>query len=274
MTFASLLTVFLVAASPAPDAARTAEVPPNVAALLRRHCSGCHDGDSFLDLSTAPPANELETWQSIHKVLETGRMPPPAKDAEGLWKGPGTQPAPLAPGHRQELVSAIATLLADLQHPPAQRTALQLSPEDWLLIIREVALPFMTSDALDALIAPRLELAPEARPHLIAMDVCARIIDADLGRPSGERKLLAALAGPPAEPPPEAAVEDTTQRLFRLVYQKEPTAADVADGRVRFRRFQRVTGTTRDAAVALCTSYLSGVRVLRLQITRNPATAR
>ncbi|NTX16513.1 hypothetical protein HUA76_37650 [Myxococcus sp. CA056] len=264
----SLGLLFLVlAAAPARDAA---EVPPNVAVLLQRHCSGCHDEDSSLDLRQVPGPSDLETWRDIHKAVETGRMPPSAKDAEGLWKGPGNSPVPLGPGYRQELASSIAALLEAQQHPAPPRTAMQLSLDDWLLIVREVAHPYMSAGALEALVAPRLELEPSARHPLIAMDVCTRVIDTDLGRPAGKRTLVDVAEGPASE----KATEAITQRLFRLVYQQEPSAADTKDGQARFRRFQRIAPATRDAAAALCTSYLAGIRVLRLELAPAPTTAR
>ncbi|WP_338871417.1 hypothetical protein [Myxococcus stipitatus] len=261
------LLFLVLAAAPSREAA---EVPPNVSVLIQRHCSGCHDEDNSLDLRQVPGPSDLETWRDIHKAVETGRMPLTGKDAEGLWKGPGTQPVPLGPGYRQELASAIAALLAAQEHPATPRTALQLSLDDWLLIVREVALPYMSASALEALVAPRLELEPSARHPLIAMDVCTRVIDTDLGRPVGARTLVDVGEGPLSE----AAMGTLTQRVFRLVYQQEPNASDLKDGLARFRRFQRIAPATRDAAAALCTSYLAGLRVLRLELAPATTTAR
>jgi hypothetical protein len=99
---------------------------------------------------------------------------------------------------------------------------------------------------------------------MLAADVCSRITGIDLRKPNEERKLLRDWPQGSVDPQP-AAVEEMVRRMLGLVYQREPSAAEVAQGSARFRRFQRVTGRAGDAAKALCTSYLSGVQVRLLR---------
>ncbi|NVI98253.1 hypothetical protein HV824_08960 [Myxococcus sp. AM009] len=256
---ATSLLFLLLTATP------TEEVPPRVTVLLQQHCAGCHNADSMFDLSTPPPVRDSESWSAIHKMLETGRMPPSPEVVKKKWKKPGPPPSPLGPGHRQELVSAIAALLAESTHPPALRTQLQLTSEDWLLIVREVARPFMSEEALAELVAPYREFAPEARPQVVSIGLCSRIIDIDQGRPAAQRLLWREelRAG---DAPPAAAVAGMVRKVFELTFRQAASASDVDEGRERFLRFLRVTGSPREASVALCSSYLSGVRLLRLEL--------
>lgn len=272
--YLSVALAMVLVANPTaqPAAAGTGEpatapgaVPTNVATIIRRQCSGCHDADSVLDLRKLPGAHETKTWNDILQSLQTGRMPMSLKEAAAEWKGPEPMPPPFDPVVRQELVNAIAAMLEPPHAPEPPRTQLQLSHGEWLLIVREVALPFMTEEELGALIAPRRELASQAQPHLIAGDVCGRIVDIDLGKPAKDRKLLQDLPAQEGKPPSDATVEGLVRQTFSLVYQQEPTAKDLVDGGARFRRFLGVTSSTKEAAVALCTSYLAGVRVRRLE---------
>jgi hypothetical protein len=265
----TLLTASPPAQPPLSGAVRAGSVPgsvpSNVASIIRRHCSGCHHADSVLDLRELPGAGDTETWNDVLQAVQSGRMPLSLEEAGEEWIGPEPKPPPLSPALRQELIGAITGMLEAAQPAEPLRTQLQLPQGEWLLIVREVALPFMTEEALGALIAPRRDLAVEAQSHLVAADVCTRIIDIDLGRPADDRRLLRGAPQPESMSPSHTVVEGLVRRMHSLVYQQEPTAAEVEQGGARFRRFLGVAGSTQEAVVALCTSYLAGARVRQLE---------
>lgn len=255
------------AATPDPhEPFRIAEV------FIKRHCSGCHDADSALDLRTAPKPQDRKTWSAILDAVESGQMPLPPEEAEGLWKGPGETPPPLNQELRQELIKVIAAMVSSEEAPPP-RTQLLLAPSEWLLIVREVALAFMTDEEVSVLLAPRSDFPLEGRSHMLAADVCSRIADLELRKPNEERKLLRDWPQDNAEPSP-AAVKAMVRRMSGLVYQRETSAGEVEQGEARFRRFQRVTGRAREATVALCTSYLTSVQVRLLRFDGMPTPQR
>jgi len=238
----------------APSPAAGAGVPERARDLLAQHCVRCHDGRRVLDLRTPPATHDARTWAKIRTMVETGRMPP--------YDDARNRPQVMAPGERQELVASAAALVAGAQHPLAPRTQIDLSPRDWVYIVREVAAPFLPPPALDAIMTRRRDLAGDTRMFWIAADVCAAIVDADARKPPADRRL----SGLDATPLDDAAVDALATALHTLVYREPAGARDVAAGRERFRRFAARGGGNGDAAVALCTSDLASPRVLHIPL--------
>jgi hypothetical protein len=239
--------------------APAATVPRRAGELLQQHCVRCHDGRRVLDLRTPPPAHDAETWGRIRTMVETGRMPP--------YDDARQTPQVMAPGARQELVAVARSVVAWAHHPLAARAQIDLSPRDWVYVVREVAAPFVSPAAFDAILASRRDLSGDTRQLWIAIDVCTAMFDADARTPPTERRFARLAAGPLDD----AAVDQVVAGLHELVYREPPTARDAAAGRAQLRRFESHAHGGSDAAVALCTSYLSGPRVMRVRLGERPA---
>jgi hypothetical protein len=256
---AGLIAAGLLAAAGAGEASGAPAVSRRAVELLERHCARCHNGGNVLDLRRPPPAEDTETWERIRTMVETGRMPP--------YDDARDEPQVMAPGERQELVSAASALVHQGGRAPGPRRQIDLSPRDWIYVVREVAEPFLSPAALETLLARRRELAPAAKPFWTALDVCTAVVDTDARRSPGRRQL----PGSGARRLDDATVDELVQELFELVYREAPDPRDSAAGRARYRRFQARAGSNRQASIALCTSYLTGLRALRIPLGRRAA---
>jgi len=260
-----------VPAAPAADA--PAAAPPSAAAvepirqraakLIAAHCTSCHDETNRLDLRVPPPASDRATWQKIASMVKSGRMPPTSADT----------PFPLDHEARQKLAGAAATIAGSDRRARA-RPVIHASMT-WVGIVHEVADPFLGGAEVDRIVlqyrggigglrddvdpspTPMAMLMPLGQVNMdrISYDVCRRMIDADARAADGARRIL---PGTTERAPHEAVAA----ALHRRIYDEQPPASELANEAALVRNVQAKSGSLADAAVTLCTTELSGPRVM------------
>lgn len=262
-------------------------------ALLKQHCAHCHDASHRINLTTAPPMSDVGAWSALREAVGSGAMPPPRPAA----------PFPLDPAVRHELVLGLSKIVSAAPSTRAKLKAgegiLRLSAKSWLEAATRVGAPYVTGEQVEGIARRHLggiggnrggddedyrgALIPQTlgrngfaaglgqmNKNFVSYEVCSKVVDGELARPADQRPTLGNvdLAGPRLT---DDRTGDLACSLTRHVFQEECTVRDREEGIRMFRTFESVTGASRTATVALCTTYLSGPRLAFL--TPAPAGA-
>jgi hypothetical protein len=239
--------------------ASRAEVPAPLARLLQSHCVRCHKEDSLLDLRSPPPESDTLTWRKIFEMVESSRMPPPAR------RGPIALRFPLDPGAREALLGLVAGVLGATLDPTVHPH--HITDTVWRRTVEALASPVLTADRVRQLTAMPASPSPDGigadeqtRFDEMAFATCEAIADGDLARPANARTYLAKL---PARglPASQSDLRATAATLLAAVNGIAPTNRDVDDSVQLLRRLHHVDPVWAKAWAGLCVFYLTSPRV-------------
>jgi hypothetical protein len=257
---ATILAFALVSLWPASS---PAAVPTEVARIVKDSCVRCHDETNDLDLTTLPPETEKQTWLRVFEMVESSRMPPPAKS------GSIEKRFPLDPAVRHQLLDGVSRILgAMIDVQPRVR---HISNDVWLSILTEVASPIVAQDKLSPIIAsakgpwPPSEIPAvmQVKIDVTSQAVCDAMADAELTRAPKARTLLGALSGQTKSQPSAKEAQQLATALHRATFGVDPTGRELQERVALLSKVAKTSGR-REGWLALCSAELSGPQLLYL----------
>lgn len=243
---ATVLAVLLVATLATARAEPT--VPDRLDKLISTHCRGCHDSTHDFDLTQLPAATDHRAWAKILDKVAAQAMPPPdTKTVAGRF--------PLDPAARLELVGLLEDLAAgDSEFAPAARF---ISAATWAKAVGRFTGSTLAAKDLDPVLG---RVADEVTSTTGRMRRMAAVMQLAIDRASATVcDKMSAVAGvvPASREARAAAVEAFEKRLFG---DARPHA--VARGTALYERLAARYPDAKRAWTILCTTYLSGPRLL------------
>jgi hypothetical protein len=218
-----------------------ADIPADLAQIIHKSCGPCHkSSEDILDLSSLPAESDGRTWMKILDMVESNKMPPPARF------GPIEKRFPLDPAVRSKLIEEVSRILG---------AAIDRSwPEDlnqsWPSVIEDFAGPYLEPKQLEEL-KRRFGGSPDepAVMDLFTLSVCEAVAKADGARPPRSRRLTL---------PSGARLTASVEQLFDAVYLQEPTRQDVDRGVKQLQQFHLSVNSWTKSWALLCAWYLGG----------------
>jgi len=232
----------VVAEDPGPH-----EIPASVAKVIAGACTRCHDSTHELDLTKLPAASETETWKAILTRVGDSTMPPGKMDDDLANR------FPLDPSDRRSLVAGVSQILGSALDTPAPPR--RLPHKVWLSIVRAFAEPSLGHEPVEALLAPLTgntgffgKLPARGLPpaYLLAIE-------------NASEAVCRAVA---SKTTADLSSEDSLKHLMLSVYGQPPTATEFAAEETLARSFETRIRDPREAWAALCSSELSGPKLL------------
>lgn len=238
--------------------------------ITGEHCVRCHneDGAAF-DLTHLPDKDARQKWMAMWQMVDANKMPPPPRAGQ-----PRTELDPMV---RSQLLDSIAELLGDALD--GKKRPGHLSLKDWRAVVHEVA-SMLPTDKVDDLVdsAFRVEaIEPLGFPSLTpldhvameraAYDTCKAIAEHDVAAPRASRRFQ--IPSERSATLGDRAIDKLVVELFTAVHARTPTPADRADGKALARTIMATDGA-RTAWEALCTTYLTGPRLLYMTTLEAP----
>jgi hypothetical protein len=239
--------------------------PEELKTLIHQHCVRCHNEDHPLDLTVLPDDKNVASWLGMLDMLESYRMPPPAKAGTGEI---GAR-FPISPRDRVQLIKGISAVLGPALDPP--QLPLHMSLKLWRSIVTELTSPFVPAEALAPIFAltegnmgeEDTRMLPYTQVLLDQMSarVCTALSKAELARSTPARKLIPSL---PTCPPTTCGPtwDRLVRPLFHVVFAADPTSRDIEEGRRMLIEMHRLNRDAKRDWVGLCTHYLSSPRLL------------
>jgi hypothetical protein len=232
------------------------EVPAAVGSIMRQYCVPCHNETHDLNLTTLPGETDRAHWSTILDKVETGKMPPPARQATAV------QVPKLDAVVRAQLTSGIRSFFGEIAHVTAPR---HLPEGAWLDLARTFAAPSVEAPKLERMLALRVSLGSERLTPLdvavlgdAAVQVCSAVAEADQRLPPGKRRFFGGLGPRPSN----ADLRRAVTALWSSLYGEPPAQADLLRETAQLKRLGGVDGSWSAAWTDLCTLLLAGPKTL------------
>jgi len=223
-------------------------IPDRLDKLISTHCRGCHDSKHDFDLTRLPAATDHRTWAVILDKVAAQAMPPPdSKTVAGRF--------PLDPATRLELVGLLEDLAGgDSEFAPAARF---ISAATWAKAVGRFVGTTLAAKELDPVVGRVADEMTSTTGRLRRMSVVMQLAIDRASAAVCEKMAAAPGVVPASRDARAAAVEAYEKRLFG---DARPKA--VARGVALYERLAARYPDARRAWTIVCTSYLSGPRLL------------
>lgn len=242
---------------PPPAAEPMTAVPEGVAKFVDKSCRRCHKAQSSLDLSKVPAPTEVEVWKNIWTRVNDSSMPPRKEQDKSL-----KERFPIDPQERKAFLASVGKMLGpalDAPVPPRR-----IAHGVWLSVVKNVAVPSLGPDAVAAVLdklpitlskVPPRGLPP---PYVLALERVSESICRNVALADDKARRYGIAAGDWSKEAKDKAVGT----LMAAVYGKTPSAADLASEVGQLDELKAATGDWREAWIGLCSTQLSGPRLL------------
>lgn len=211
--------------------------------IVTEYCVDCHDDDEPIRLSPLPNIKDHVSWRRIRTAVQSRRMPPEE----------------LLPMSELRTLAMAATRLSAVEPQRRPHQIPMLSGSEWLIVVRELAEPWMNGREFESIVALRQGLDPAVSRYFISADVCRAIIEREKTASDSERRWFLGIQNLTSLDGPE--IEQLVQRISKDLYQ-QPFSQEASKNHVtRMRAYEKVTGARSEGLVALCVDMLDGLEI-------------